>query len=80
MIWLWIFIGGYVVPMLLLIFMYSVCEHENPFNKKHIGEVLMPFKNLYIAIVLILACITITLIQFGEFCEDVGKSFKKHFC
>jgi hypothetical protein len=80
MIWLWLFLGCYVAPMAYLIFTYSVYEHENPFSKKHIGQVLMPFKNLYIALVLILACITFSLIQFGEFCEDVGKAFKKNFC
>ena len=80
MIWLWIFLGAYVVPMLILIFVYSVYEHESPFNKEHIGQVLMPFKNLWEALVLIFIFVTVTLISFGDFCEDVWKSFKKHFC
>jgi len=80
MIWLCIFLGAYVAPMLILIFVYSVYEHENPFNKEYIGNVLIPFRNLFNVLVGVFLFITITLIQFGDFCEDVGKAFKKNFC
>lgn len=79
MIWLWIFLCGYVAPMLFLIFVYSVYENENPFDKENRGRVLTPFKNLFLALVLIFTFITVILIEFGDFCEDVGKAFKKNF-
>ena len=79
MIWLWIFIGGYVVLMLLLI-LGSYIDHENPFEKKNMAYIFMPFKNLFIVIEWIFLFIAFLLMEFGDFCEDVGKSFKKHFC
>lgn len=79
MIWLWIFLCGYVAPMLFLIFVYSVYENENPFDKENRGRVFTPFKNLFFALVLIFFFITVILIEFGDFCEDVGKAFKKNF-
>ena len=79
MIWLWIFLCGYVAPMLFLIFMYSVYENENPFEKKNRGRVFTPFNNLFFALVVIFTFITVILIEFGDFCEDVGKAFKKNF-
>ena len=79
MIWLWIFLCGYVAPMLFLIFVYSVYEKENPFDKENRGRVFTPFKNLFFALVLIFTFITVILIEFGDFCEDVGKAFKKNF-
>ena len=80
MIWLWIFLCGYVAPMLLFIFVYSVYDDENPFDKENRGMVFTPFKNLFFALLLIFAFITAILIEFGDFCEDVVKAFKKHFC
>ena len=80
MIWLWLFLGCYVAPMVIVIFAYSVYEHDNPFNKEHIGNVLIPFRNLYITLVIVFVIITLVLIEFWDFCEDVGKAFKKNFC
>jgi hypothetical protein len=56
-----------------------VYENENPFNKENSGRVFTPFKNLFFALVLIFMFITVILIEFGDFCEDVGKAFKKNF-
>ena len=80
MIWLWIFLGGYVAPMVFLIFVYSCIEKENPFDEENRRRVLLPLTNFIIAIIILFLFITVTLIQFEEFCEDVGKAFEKNFC
>lgn len=76
--WL-ILVCGYVVPMLIL-FTYSLFDHENPFDKDNRGRIFIPFKNLFNALVFIFLYTTVTLIEFGEFCEDVKKAFKERFC
>jgi hypothetical protein len=80
MIWLWIFLGGYVAPMVFLIFVYSCIEKDSPFDEENRRRVFLPFINFTIALTMLFLFITVTLIQFEEFCEDVGKAFEKNFC
>ena len=71
----WIF-GLYIAPAILT----AMFEDGSPFPKENSWKVFVPFVNLWFAVTVSLMCITVTLISFGDFCEDVWKSFKKHFC
>ena len=73
----WIF-GLYIAPVIIV--GISVLVDGSSFNKHNRWNVFMPIKNLWEALVLIFIFVTVTLISFGDFCEDVWKSFKKHFC
>lgn len=71
----WIF-GLYIAPAILT----AMFEDGSPFTKENSWKVFVPFVNLWFAVTVSLICIAATLISFGDFCEDVWKSFKKHFC
>lgn len=71
----WIF-GLYLAPAIIV----ALFMDDSLFNKDKRWSVFMPFKNLWEALIIVLICIAVTLISFGEFCEDMQKSFKKHFC
>ena len=65
--------------MVFLIFVYSCIEKESPFDEENRRRVFLPFINFTIALTMLFLFITVTLIQFEGFCEDVGKAFKKNF-
>ena len=71
----WIF-WLYVVPAIII----GLFTDGSLFNKDNALSMFIPVKNLWEALIIVLICIAVTLISFGEFCEDVQKSFKKHFC
>ena len=74
---LWWIFWLYVVPAILTA-MFSI--DGSLFDKHNMLNVFMPVKNLWEALIIVLIGIAVTLISFGDFCEDVWKSFKKHFC
>lgn len=74
---LWWIFWLYVVPAILTA-MFSI--DGSLFDKHNMLSVFMPVKNLWEALIIVLIGIAVTLISFGEFCEDMQKSFKKHFC
>lgn len=71
----WIF-GLYIAPAIII----GLFIDGSLFNKDNALSMFIPIKNLWEALVIIFIFVTVTLISFGEFCEDVQKSFKKHFC
>lgn len=75
----WLIFWLYIVPVLVLIGI-MIAENENPFSKKHARDIFTPFINLWGALIIVLIYGAVILIETGDFCEDVWKSFKKHFC
>lgn len=73
----WI-IALYVVPLVALI-LILMWEGENPFTKEYAKIVFIPFVNLYYFILEYIVAILFFLISWGEFIEDIVKSFKKRF-
>jgi len=73
----WI-IALYIVPLVALIFIL-MWEGENPFTKENTWIVFTPFVNLYYFMLEYIVAILFFLISWGEFIEDVVKSFKKRF-
>jgi len=73
----WI-IALYIVPLVALIFIL-MWEGENPFTKENAKIVFIPFVNLYYFMLEYIVAILFFLISWGEFIEDVVKSFKKRF-
>jgi len=73
----WI-IALYIVPLVALI-LILIWEGENPFTKENAKIVFIPFVNLYYFMLEYIVAILFFLISWGEFIEDVVKSFKKRF-
>jgi hypothetical protein len=73
----WI-IALYIVPLVALIFIL-MWEGENPFNKENAWMVFTPLVNLYYFLLEYMVAILFFLISWGEFIEDILKSFKKRF-
>ena len=73
----WI-IALYVVPLVALI-LILMWEGENPFTKENAKIVFIPFVNLYYFMLEYIVAILFFLISWGEFIEDIRKSFKKRF-
>lgn len=73
----WI-IALYIVPLVALIFIL-MWRGENPFTKENAWIVFTPLVNLYYFLLEYIVAILFFLISWGEFIEDVVKSFKKRF-
>jgi hypothetical protein len=73
----WI-IALYIVPLVALIFIL-MWEGENPFTKENAWIVFTPLVNLYYFLLEYMMAILFFLMSWGEFVEDIVKSFKKHF-
>ena len=73
----WI-VALYIVPLVALI-LILMWEGENPFTKENAKIVFIPFVNLYYFMLEYIVAILFFLISWGEFIEDVVKSFKKRF-
>jgi hypothetical protein len=73
----WI-IALYIVPLVALIFIL-MWEGENPFNKENAWMIFTPLVNLYYFLLEYMVAILFFLISWGEFIEDILKSFKKRF-
>lgn len=73
----WI-IALYIVPLVALI-LILMWEGENPFTKENAKIVFIPFVNLYYFMLEYIVAILFFLISWGEFIEDIVKSFKKTF-
>jgi hypothetical protein len=74
---IWIF-WLYIVPMIALILL-MLSEGYNPFTKENAKIVFIPVINLYYFLLEYALAFLFFLISWGEFFEDVGKSFKERF-
>lgn len=73
----WIF-WLYFVPAIELI-LIMIWDGENPFTKENAKIVFIPVINLYYFLLEYAMAFLFFLISWGEFIEDIGKSFKKRF-
>jgi hypothetical protein len=73
----WI-IALYIVPLVALIFIL-MWRGENPFTKVNAWIVFTPLVNLYYFLLEYMMAILFFLMSWGEFVEDIVKSFKKYF-
>lgn len=73
----WI-IALYVVPAVALIFTL-IWDGENPFTKENAWMVFTPVVNIYYFLLEYALAFLYFLISWGEFIEDIVKSFKKRF-
>lgn len=68
----------YVIPTIALI-LIMIWDGENPFTKKNAKIVFIPVVNIYYFLLEYAVAFLFFLISWGEFIEDIGKSFKKRF-
>ena len=68
----------YVIPTIAWI-LIMIWQGENPFTKESAKIVFIPVINLYIFLLEYAIALLFFLISWGEFIEDIGKSFKEHF-
>ena len=68
----------YIIPMIALI-LIMIWQGENPFTKENAKIVFIPVVNLYDFLLEYAVAFLFFLISWGEFIEDIGKSFKEHF-
>ena len=68
----------YVIPAIALILIMT-WDGENPFTKENAKIVFIPLINLYYFLLEYAMAFLFFLISWGEFIEDIGKSFKKRF-
>ena len=68
----------YVIPAIALI-LIMIWQGENPFTKENTKIVFIPVINLYYFLLEYAMAFLFFLISWGEFIEDIGKSFKKRF-
>ena len=68
----------YVIPAIALI-LIMIWDGENPFTKENAKIVFIPVVNIYHFLLEYAVAFVYFLISWGEFVEDIGKSFKKRF-
>lgn len=68
----------YVIPTIALI-LIMIWQGENPFTKENAKIVFIPVVNIYYLLLEYAVAFLFFLISWGEFIEDIGKSFKEHF-
>ena len=68
----------YVIPAIALI-LIMIWYGENPFTKENAKIVFIPVVNIYYFLLEYAVAFLYFLISWGEFIEDIGKSFKKRF-
>lgn len=68
----------YVIPAIALI-LIMIWDGENPFTKENAKIVFIPVVNIYYFLLEYAVAFLFLLISWGEFIEDIGKSFKKYF-
>ena len=68
----------YAIPTIALI-LIMIWQGENPFTKENAKIVFIPVVNLYYFLLEYAVAFLFFLISWGEFIEDIGKSFKEHF-
>jgi hypothetical protein len=68
----------YIAPMIALT-LIMIWEGENPFTKENAKIVFIPVVNIYYLVIEYTVAFLYFLISWGEFIEDIGKSFKKRF-
>ena len=73
----WIF-WLYFVPAIALI-VIMIWDGENPFTKENAKIVFIPVVNIYFFLLEYALAFLVFLFSWGEFIEDVVKSFKKCF-
>lgn len=73
---LWWIFGLYIAPAIII----GLFIDGSLLDKHNMRSMFIPVKNLWEALIILLICVAVTLISFGDFCEDVWKSFKKNFC
>ena len=68
----------YVIPTIALI-LIMIWDGENPFTKENAKIVFIPVVNIYYFLLEYALAFLVFLFSWGEFIEDVVKSFKKCF-
>ena len=68
----------YVIPTIALI-LIMIWDGENPFTNENAKIVFIPVVNIYYFLLEYAVAFLVFLISWGEFIEDIGKSFKEHF-
>lgn len=68
----------YVIPAIALI-LITLWDGENPFTKENAKIVFIPVVNIYYFLLEYAFAFLFFLFSWGEFIEDIGKSFKKRF-
>ena len=68
----------YVIPAIALI-LIMIWDGENPFTKENAKIVFIPVVNIYYFLLEYALAFLVFLFSWGEFIEDVIKSFKKWF-
>lgn len=68
----------YVIPTIALI-LIMIWQGENLFTKENAKIVFIPVVNIYYFLLEYAVAFLFFLISWGEFIEDIGKSFKEHF-